>query len=315
MDHDQLFKELLRVCFVDFLELFLPEVLEYLDVNSIEFIEQESFSEIVKDERRSVDLLVKARFKGQMTYFLIHVEVQAQRQGWSSKRMFFYFATQTYKHELPVYPIALFSWDSPRDAEADQYVVEFPGRRVLEFNFVVIQLNRLNWRDYLNADNAAASALMAKMGVKPAERPKVRAACLRMLIRLKLPRAKWRPITKFIDAYLPLTEAQEKEFDNEIRRFEPRERRNAVEYITSWERKGFEKGKLEGKLEGELKGKLEGKLEIALKLLSRRLGELSATMRKRIGKLSAAQLDGLAEALLDFHNKADLSQWLKQNGA
>jgi len=232
MDHDQLFKELLRVCFVDFLELFLPEVLEYLDVNSIEFIEQESFSEIIADEKRSVDLLVKARFKGQMTYFLIHVEVQAQKQGWSSKRMFFYFAIQTYKHELPIYPIALFSWDNPRGAEANQYVVEFPDQRVLEFNFVVIQLNRLNWRDYLNADNAAASALMAKMGVKPAERPKVRAACLRMLIRLKLPRKKWRPITKFIDAYLPLTEAQEKEFDDEIGRFKPRERSLSCRFAT-----------------------------------------------------------------------------------
>jgi hypothetical protein len=64
MDHDQLFKELLRVCFVDFLELFLPEVLQYLDVNSLEFIEQESFSEITEGRKRSVDLLVKARFRG-----------------------------------------------------------------------------------------------------------------------------------------------------------------------------------------------------------------------------------------------------------
>ncbi len=218
-----------------------------------------------------------------------------------------------------LFPIALFSWDSPRDAEADQYVVEFPGRRVLEFNFVVIQLNRLNWRDYLNADNAAASALMAKMGVKPEERPKVRAACLRMLIRLKLPRRKWRPITKFIDAYLPLTEAQEKEFDDEIGRLKPRERRKAVEYITSWERKGYEKGKLEGELKGKLEGRLEdelkGKLEVVLKLLSHRFSDLSATMRKQISKLSAAQLDELAEALFEFHSKADLSQWLKQNGA
>jgi hypothetical protein len=290
---------------VDFLELFLPEVLKYPDVNSIEFIEQESFSEIIEDERRSVDLLVKARFKGQLTYFLIHVEVQAQRRGWSSKRMFFYFAIQTYKHELPVYPIALFSWDSPRKAEAGQYVVEFPDRRVLEFNFPVIQLNRLNWRDYLNADNAAASALMAKMGVKPAERPKVRAACIRMLIRLKLPRRKWRPITKFIDAYLPLTVAQKKEFSDEISRLKPRERRKAVGYITSWEREGFEKGKLEGRL--------EGRLELVLELLPRRVGELSATMRKRVSKLSAVQLEGLAKALFDFHSKADLSQWLKEN--
>jgi predicted transposase/invertase (TIGR01784 family) len=109
VDHDQLFKELLRACFADFIELFLPEVSQYLDVNSIEFIEQESSSEITGGEKRSVDLLVKARFKGRFTYFLIHVEVQAQKKNWSGKRMFYYFAVQTHKHDLPVYPIALLS--------------------------------------------------------------------------------------------------------------------------------------------------------------------------------------------------------------
>ena len=38
MDHDRLFKELLRTFFVEFLELFLPEVVEYFDRGSIEFL-------------------------------------------------------------------------------------------------------------------------------------------------------------------------------------------------------------------------------------------------------------------------------------
>ena len=143
--------------------------MSYLDLNSLEFIEQESFSEITKNQKRSVDLLIKARFRGQPTYFLIHVEMQADKRGWSSKRMFYYFAVQAYKHDLPVYPIAIFSWDSPRTPEPGQYTVEFPDRRVLEFNFVVVQLNRLDWRDFLKRDNPAASALMAKMGVRPCE--------------------------------------------------------------------------------------------------------------------------------------------------
>jgi hypothetical protein len=211
MDHDQLFKELLHAVFVDFLELFLPDVLKYPDVNSIEFVEQESFSEITERDKRSVDLLIKARFKGRPTYFLIHIEVQARKKGWSPRRMFYYFAAQTYKHELPVYPIAILSWDSPRQAAPDQDVVEFPDRRVLEFNYVAIQLNLLDWRKFLKRDNAAASALMAKMGVEPKDRPKVRAACIGMLVRLKLPWKKWHPVMRFIDAYLPPAPAQEHE--------------------------------------------------------------------------------------------------------
>ena len=98
MDHDRLFKELLRVCFADFIKLFLPEVYAYLDVASLEFIEQESASPTDARAKRSVDILVKARFKGRMTCFLIHVEVQADKKGWSSRRMFEYFAAQTHKH-------------------------------------------------------------------------------------------------------------------------------------------------------------------------------------------------------------------------
>jgi predicted transposase YdaD len=295
MDHDQLFKELLRVCFVDFLELFLPEVLQYLDVNSLEFIEQESFSEITEGRKRSVDLLVKARFRGQPTYFLIHVEIQADKRGWSGKRMFYYFAVQTYKHDLPVYPIAIFSWDNPRTPESGQYTVEFPDRRVLEFNCVVIQLNLLDWRDFLKRDNPAASALMAKMGVKPEDRPKVRAACLGMIVRLKLPEKKRRPIMRFIDAYLPLSAAQEEEFDQEIKRFRPEERKVAMEYITSWEREGI----------------VKGKLEAAISILTRQIGQISDASIKRIKRLSSEKVDALLGALLDFKSKADLDRWLR----
>ncbi|MGH9839439.1 MAG: Rpn family recombination-promoting nuclease/putative transposase [Blastocatellia bacterium] len=303
MDHDRLFKELLRVCFVDFLELFLPEVLRYLDVKSLEFIEQESFSEITKDQKRSVDLLVKARFRGKPTYFLIHVEVQADKRGWSGKRMFYYFAVQTYKHDLPVYPIAIFSWDNPRAPEQGQYAVEFPDRRVLEFNFAVIQLNRLDWRDFLKRDNPAASALMAKMGVRPEDRPKVRAACLGMIVRLKLPEKKRRPILRFIDAYLPLSAAQKEEFKQEIKRFRPKERKDAMEYITSWEREGIEKGRVEGRL--------EGKVEAAIFLLTQQIGQISDATTKRISRLSPEKIDALLKTLLNFKSKADLDRWLR----
>jgi hypothetical protein len=89
MDHDGLFKELLRARFADFIELFLPEVFAYLEVDSIKFVGEESHSKVAGSKRRLVDLLVEARFKGQATYFLIHTEVQAHKQGWSDKRMFY----------------------------------------------------------------------------------------------------------------------------------------------------------------------------------------------------------------------------------
>ncbi len=311
-DHDQLFKELLRACFADFIALFLPEVYVYLDTGSIEFIEQESAGETTGHEKRAVDILVKARFKGRLTFFLIHVEAQANSRNWSSRRMFFYFAAQSHKHELPLYPIALLSWQKPRRPDSGLYVVDFPNRRVLEFSYDVIQLNRYDWRAYLQTDNPAAIALMAKMGVEPKDRPKVRAACIGLLIRHKLPERQRHSIVRFIDAYLPLTtSADQEEFKHEIKRLAPRERRKAMEYLTPTERLGFDRGMIEGRI----KGKIEGKIELKLKMLSRRLGELSGTLQKRLRRLSAEPLDELAEALLDFERKSDLSQWLKNQAA
>ncbi len=304
MDHDQLFKELLRVCFADFIKLFLPEVYAYLDTGSLEFIEQESAGTTTAHEKRSVDMLVKARFKGRLTYFLIHVEVQASKQGWSSRRMFTYFAAQEHKHDLPVYPIALLTWERPLKPDAGCYVVDFPNRRVLEFRYDVIQLNRLDWRAYLHTDNPAAIALMTKMGVAPADRPKVRAACLRLLTRQRLSPKQREPIERFIDAYTELTDAQQVEFDRELKKFKPQERKDAMEYMTSWERKGF--------VEGKAEGKAEGKLELTIKLLLKRLGELSRAVEKRLGKLSPEQLDELSLTASDFQSKADLHRWLKE---
>jgi predicted transposase/invertase (TIGR01784 family) len=119
MDHDRLFKLLLTTFFVEFLELFFPELIRYLDPDSVEFLDKEVFTDMTEGERREVDLVVKARFRGVAAFFLIHVEHQAQPQAEFARRMFCYFARLHEKYALPVYPVALFSYDEPRRAEPD----------------------------------------------------------------------------------------------------------------------------------------------------------------------------------------------------
>ena len=51
INHDRLFKELLTTFFVEFLELFFPSVLEYLDTNSIQFADKEVFSDLTQGEK------------------------------------------------------------------------------------------------------------------------------------------------------------------------------------------------------------------------------------------------------------------------
>ena len=80
-----------------------------------------------------------------------------------------YFARLHEKHDLPIYPIAVFTYDAPLTKQGDTYRVEFPDRVGLDFRFRVIQLNQLNWRDFVSRENPVASALMAKMKIAPGD--------------------------------------------------------------------------------------------------------------------------------------------------
>ncbi len=63
MDHDRLFKLLLRTFFREFLFLFLPAIAESIDPASLEFLDKEVFTDLTAGERHEVDLLVKCRFR------------------------------------------------------------------------------------------------------------------------------------------------------------------------------------------------------------------------------------------------------------
>ena len=77
MDHDRLFKELLTTFFVEFIDLFFPELAAYLDRDSIEFLDKEVFTDVTHGEKHEADIVAKARFRGKELGFLIHVEPQA----------------------------------------------------------------------------------------------------------------------------------------------------------------------------------------------------------------------------------------------
>ena len=112
---------------------------------------------------------------------------------------------------------------------------------MLDFRFKAIQLNRLDWRDYVDRANPVAAALMSKMSITPSDRPKVKAECLRLMVTLKLNPAKSRLISKFVDTYLRLNAKEEGEFRVEIDKLELGEKEAVMQTMTSWEEKGLEK--------------------------------------------------------------------------
>jgi hypothetical protein len=298
IDHDRLFKELLMTFFVEFIALFFPTLIEYLERDSIEFLDKEIFTDITEGEKHEADLIARCRFRGEETFFLIHTEPQSTRRVNFARRMFIYFSRLVEKYGLPVYSIALFSYDKPKTEEKNQFVMEFPDHKALEFNFKTIQLNRLNWRDFLKQENPIASALMAKMGFKKEERVLVKAECLRMIVRLKLDPARTQLLSGFVDTYLRLREEEKRQFNKELEKLPTKERKGVMEITTSWKEEGIQIGLQ------------QASTSIVLRLLKKRFTKLTKKSETQIQKLSTDKLQDLSEALLDFRDKKDLEMWL-----
>jgi len=303
IDHDRLFKELLTTFFLEFIDLFFPDVSTYLEPNSLTFLDKELFTDITSGEQYEADLVAKVQFRGQESFFLIHVENQANAQSDFSQRMFRYFARLYEKFALSIYPIAIFSYNAPQRLEPNFHQVSFPDFDVLKFNYRVIQLNRLNWRDFLHQSNPVASALMAKMKMTESERVQVKVECLRLMTTLRLDAARMQLISGFIDTYLRLSAEQERQFQAQISTIKPDNRREEVmEIVTSWMQQGIEQGLQQGLQQGEV--------ALILRQLNRRFGSVAPRLEAQIRSLSIEQLESLGEALLDFSAVSDLVSWL-----
>ncbi|MEY2832404.1 MAG: hypothetical protein RLZZ574_1662 [Cyanobacteriota bacterium] len=297
INHDQLFKELLTTFFVEFLELLFPSVLEYLDTDSIQFVDKEIFTDVVGGEKKIVDIVALAKFQEQDYSFLVHVENQASNAPEFNRRMFRYFCSLFLKYDRPIYPIVVFSYDSPQRLDKSDFVIDFPDKQILKFDYEIVQLNRLDWRNFLQQKNPVAAALMAKMKIDKQDRPTVKAQCLRLLVTLKLDPAKMQLISGFVDSYLRLNSNEEALFQSELGTMETREQEQIMQITTSWKEEG----------------RIEEKLAITLRLLNRKLGNLPEAIAERIKSLEPIQLDSLTEDLLDFQSLDDLQNWLSKS--
>ena len=293
-DHDRLYKELLTTFIKEFILLFLSSLAPYIDFETLVPMDKEIFTDVTAGEKHEADIVMKVKFKEGYkslqpetqsesnqkrkkrkkskqadAYFLIHVENQSSSKAAFNKRMFMYVSRLIEKYGYDVYPVAVFSYKTPDTLEPDEFRVAFPDLEVIQFRYKVIQLNQLDWQDFLNRPNPVASALMATMKIKKEDEPIVKAQCIAMMVGLQLDDARSEMITGFVDSYLRLNAAQEKIFEAELDKLIPPEAKEKImEVLTSHEKRGIAKGKREGKREGEA--------AILVKMFSLRFGKLDA---------------------------------------
>jgi hypothetical protein len=326
IDHDSAFKLLLTTFFVEFVDLFCPDLRYQIVPESVEFLPQEVFldpstaiqtedSNQAEKQKRILDIAAKVRIRSdsplasrgeEEVFIIVHVDPQSTRKPNFERRMFRYFSRLHDRYNLLVYPIALFTFDAPTNQQPDRYSIEFPNLMVLDFRYQVVQLNQLSWRDYVNNPNPVAAALMSKMNIAPADRPRVKFECLRLLLTLRLALGKQKLISSFFDGYLQLTPQQTQQFEALVDTLELPEREEAMVLTTSWK----EEGRVEGRAEGLAEGRQEASINIALQLLTYKFGALAPEVVERIRALSITQLEALPLAIFGFDSSTDLDAWL-----
>jgi predicted transposase YdaD len=66
-------------------------------------------------------------------------------------------------------------------------------------------------------------------------------------------------------------------------------------------------------VEGRFEGRVEEARGLVIRLLTRKLGNVSPNLLARIEALSLERVESLGEDLLDFNSIANLEAWLSQN--
>jgi hypothetical protein len=287
INHDRCFKLLLNTFFADFIELFFPELAQYLDKASLVPQDKEIFTDLTRDETHEADMVFKARLKDAESFLLVHVETQAQRQPDFPARMFSYFSRLHEKHALKIYPIVIFSFDRPDTPQPSVYKVSFPDLDVLRFRFRTVQLNRLDWKDFVRKENPMAAALMAKMRIAPVDRWLVELKSMELVSRLDLSLAHAKLISEFFDTYLRPTADEMASIKAELKKLNPDQQEKVMEIIeTSWSREARE--------EGLRQGRHLGMACLLARQLARRFGELDQSVSDRLQQLDERQLEALS---------------------
>jgi len=115
MDHDSLFKRLLRTFFRDFLQAFVPELHRRLGAGAIVFLDKELLPTAgSQSRRRTADLVAKVPLRRRGGLILAHTECQAQPQKKILWRMLCAAIWLEELYQLRVYPILLCCWTGKR---------------------------------------------------------------------------------------------------------------------------------------------------------------------------------------------------------
>jgi hypothetical protein len=251
-EFDSPWKQILQLYFPDFMQFFFPQAHEEIDWSrGFEFLDKE-LQQVVRDAelgRRLADKLVKVyRAGGEESWILAHVEVQSQEETDFPRRMFVYNYRIFDRYNRSVASLAVLG-DENINWRPSQFGYQLFGCKV-DFQFPVIKL--IDYQQSLSEleanRNPFATVVMAHLAAVRTrsdrlQRKQQKLSLVRRLYEQGLGREAVLNLLAFIDWMLTLPLDLEQEFQHEVEQLEEEQR---MQYVTSFERSGIQKGLLKG---------------------------------------------------------------------
>lgn len=302
-EYDSPWKQILQLYFEDFMLFFFPQAHGEIDwTRQPEFLDKE-LEQVVRDAelgKRLADKLVKIyRIGGEESWILIHLEIQSQSESDFSERMFTYNYRIYDRYKRSVASLAILG-DEQVNWRPNRFGYELFGTKV-EFQFPIVKLLDYQQRQSeLEASrNPLATVVMAHLAAVQTksdrlQRKQQKLSLVRRLYQQGFEREDVLNLLAFVDWVLTLPQDLEREFQHEVEQLEAEQR---MQYVTSFERSGIEKGKLEALLKG---------IALGLKL------KFSESGQNLLPEIESIQDVSVLEAILEGIDAASTVSQLRQ---
>ena len=299
MDHDQLFKEILKQFFHEFMLLFFPEQAEAIDFRRVRFHSLEVFTEYLQGDEKRLDVAVEAPLKsGDAQWVWIHIETELRRRGTQPLRSFRYFAALRLRREEPIFPIVIYLRGPKREIHTETYREETLGLPVLDFHFQAVNLAGLSAWEFLKTGKPLAAALSALMDSRGGSRAALKARGVQAVVKSRLAEAKRLLLLNCLESYLELGRQERHEYDRLLAEPENEEVSEMADtYFTKLHK------------EGVREGRKEGRVESVLDLARIRFGRVPRTVSRRVKAASdEEELSRIMAEIVAAKSPSDLTQ-------
>ena len=223
---------------------------------------------------------------------MIHTEIQGDREVDFPRRLYTYHSRLTDRYNRPVATFVVLTddhlnWRPVRYEHAlwgCRATLEFPSIKLLDYRDRTAELE--------TSPNPFALVVLAHLAATatrrdPAARLEHKIGLTRRLYRLGLERDDILSLYAFIDWVLALPDALEEDYHRCIQAIEEAEH---MQYVTTAERIGIQKGRKEGHKEGEA--------AMLLRLIARKFGPPPETVRERITHADSETLLAWSDRIL-----------------